>query len=134
MLDLDYRAAERTSNLQRALVVIAKTVYTKSEAHHVHLEFGEALDARSVEDMPERPVSQRCAQTLAHLLEQRNLATGQIVVDILVGSCEVGIERFHLKVLFHLHEGHQGVQLLLHEAQTVHAGVESDMDGIAAAA
>ena len=134
MLYLDYRAAERAGHLQRTLVVIAETVNSEAETDHVHLEFSETLYARSIEDMSQRLVPERGGQTLAHLLEEGNLAAGEIVMDILVGGSKMGIKRFHLKVLLNLHESHQAVQLLLHETKTVHAGVEGDMDRIIAAA
>ena len=84
--------------------------------------------------MPQGHIAESLAQTAAHFLEKRYLSAGEIVVDIFVSGCKVRIHRLDVHIGLALHELYHAVQLLLHESQTVHSGVEGNVDGIIAAA
>ena len=111
-------------------------VEAEAEAHHVHLCLGETRNARGVEDMMENLVAvvNGTVEAVAPSAEFVYLGMGEVVHVGVFTAGEVREDGAHLKGVGELVEAvGQGLDIVAGEAQTMHAGVELDMDGYALA-
>ena len=73
----------------------ADAVDAYSEAHHIELELGEALDAGGVEDVPHRLVAQGLSQLGGILPEHLYLRKSELILLRILRNCQMREGRLH---------------------------------------
>ena len=127
LLDLKHLDLQRSHGVETDSGQGADAVDAYSETYHVELVLGEAFDSGGIQDMPERPVADGRTQFFRTLAEKPDLRKGEFILGRIFGGRKVGVYRLHPDLVMGFQEGLQGGQLVGHEAETVHAGIELDV-------
>ena len=127
LLDLKHLDLQRSHGVETDSGQGADAVDAYSETYHVELVLGEAFDSGGIQDMPERPVADGRTQFFRTLAEKPDLREGEFILGRIFGGRKVGVYRLHPDFVMGFQEGLQGGQLVGHEAETVHAGIELDV-------